>query len=110
MMSLDFFLQIKIKKVGSHGNVVGYEYVKMVNPQVLFLLDRGLATGGSSTIEFVIENQLIKDTDAGINDHIYTLDPEAWYISTGGIKSTYQMIEDLLIFINKNVVETLKHF
>jgi len=86
---------------GSHGNVVGYEYVKMVNPQVLFLLDRGLATGGSSTIEFVIENQLIKDTDAGINDHIYTLDPEAWYISTGGIKSTYQMIEDLLIFINK---------
>ena len=46
----------------------------MVNPQVLFLLDRGLATGGSSTIEFVIENQLIKDTDAGINEsYLYVL-------------------------------------
>lgn len=86
---------------GSHGNVVGYEYVRKVNPEILFLLDRGVATGGSSTINQVRNNALIKQTTAGINQDIYVLDASAWYLSTGGIQSTMRMIEDLQAFIQK---------
>lgn len=80
---------------GSHGNVVGYEYVKSVNPDVLFLLDRGVATGGSASIDQVKANQLIKDTNAGMNNYIFTLNPIAWYISVGGFTSTNTMIENI---------------
>ena len=90
----------KAEEGGSHGNVIGYEYVASVNPEVLFLLDRGVATGGSSSIDAVKANQLIKGTDAGTNNLIFTLDPVAWYISTGGFTSTEQMIDDLMIVIN----------
>ncbi|MDY0074621.1 MAG: ABC transporter substrate-binding protein [Acholeplasmataceae bacterium] len=90
----------KAEEGGSHGNVIGYEYVASVNPEILFLLDRGVATGGSSSIDTVINNQLIKGTEAGQNDHMYTLDPIAWYISAGGFQSTDQMIEDLMVTIN----------
>lgn len=85
---------------GSHGNVIGYEYVAAVNPQILFLLDRGAAIGGSSTIDQVKENQLILGTDAGKNNFIFTLDPIAWYISPGGFQSTQQMIADLQVVID----------
>lgn len=80
---------------GSHGNVIGYEYVAAVNPEILFLLDRGAAIGGSSTIDQVKANQLIVGTQAGTNNMIFTLDPIAWYISAGGFQSTEQMIEDI---------------
>lgn len=85
---------------GSHGHVVGYEYVKSVNPHVLFLLDRGVATGGSASIDQVKANQLIKDTDAGKNNFIFTLDPIAWYISVGGFHSTNTMIENIQTAVN----------
>ena len=84
---------------GSHGNVIGYEYVASVDPEILFLLDRGVATGGSSSIDAVIANQLIQGTTAGENNHIFTLDPIAWYISTGGFQSTQVMIDDLTVVI-----------
>lgn len=85
---------------GSHGNVIGYEYVASVNPAILLLLDRGVATGGSSSIDAVKANQLIRNTEAGLNNRIFTLDPIAWYISTGGFQSTRQMINDLTTVIN----------
>ena len=85
---------------GSHGNVIGYEYVASVNPEILFLLDRGVATGGSSTIDQVKNNALIKGTQAGTNNMIFTLDPIAWYISVGGFTSTEQMISDLEVVMN----------
>lgn len=88
-----------VEEGGSHGNVVAYEYVAQVNPEILFLLDRGVATGGSSSIDAIKANQLILGTNAGKNNHIFTLDPIAWYISTGGFQSTKQMIEDLTVVI-----------
>lgn len=87
---------------GSHGNQGNHEYIRSVNPQVILVVDRGSATGGgSSNFEAFLNNALIKETTAGINDDIYTLDPTAWYISVGGITSTRQMIQDLETFIAK---------
>jgi iron complex transport system substrate-binding protein len=83
---------------GSHGSVVGYEYVAAVDPEVLFLMDRGAAVGGESTLDTVINNSLISGTQAGENDKIYVLNGEAWYIASGGFTSTQQMIDDLVDF------------
>ncbi len=84
---------------GSHGDVVSYEYVSAVNPEVIFLLDRAATLGDVSTIDEVIQNSLIDMTIAGQNDMIYTLHGEAWYLSPGGFTSTEQMILDLEPFL-----------
>jgi len=46
-------------------------------------------------------NALIASTDAGKNNMIFTLDPIAWYISVGGFQSTEQMIDDLMVVMNR---------
>lgn len=85
---------------GSHGDLVGYEYVAAVNPQVLFLMDRAAAIGNESTINEVLNNSLIQDTLAGTNDKIFALNGEAWYIASGGFQSTETMISDMQAFID----------
>ncbi len=80
----------------AHGNIVSYEYVSAVNPQIIFLMDRSAAVGGSGAITQVMQNALVQATIAGQNNDIYILDPASWYILPGGIKSTIQMIEDLM--------------
>src|SRR5690606_31383522 len=43
----------------SHGNIVSYEYVSAQNPSYIFLMDRGVATGGSAATDQVVNNALI---------------------------------------------------
>jgi len=81
--------------VADHGNTVTVEYVSQVNPSYIFLMDRGVATGSSGSTDQVLNNQLIKETTAGINGNIYLLTPEVWYILPGGITSTEIMISDI---------------
>jgi len=79
----------------AHGNVVSFEYVSEVNPQIIFLMDRSAAIGSSGSIDQITGNALIKNTIAGQNEDIYVVDPISWYILPGGIQSTLQMIEDI---------------
>ncbi len=85
---------------GSHGDLVGYEYVSAVDPEVLFLLDRAAAIGNESTLDAVLNNSLVTSTEAGQNSHIYALNGEAWYIASGGFTSTLIMISDIQAFID----------
>lgn len=80
---------------GSHGKSVSFEYVVGVNPEVLFLMDRGAAVGNEATLDDVAGNVLLQNIQAKQNDHIYALDPIAWYITTGGFQSSRQMIIDI---------------
>lgn len=84
----------------AHGNTVTVEYVSQVNPTYIFLMDRGVATGASGSTDQVLNNQLIKETTAGINGNIYLLTPEVWYILPGGITSTEVMISDITAALN----------
>lgn len=85
---------------GSHGDLVGYEYIQAVNPEVLFLMDRAAAIGNESTLDDVTSNQLVQNTTAGTNDHIYALDGEAWYLASGGFQATEIMIADIQAYID----------
>jgi len=80
----------------SHGSDFGFEAVLEFNPQVLFVIDRTAATGGTSNIQADIENEIIKKTTAYQNNRIVYLDGPLWYLSGGGLQSELAKIEELL--------------
>jgi iron complex transport system substrate-binding protein len=82
-----------------HGREIDHEYVYSINPEFLFLLDRGAAIGSSGAIGDFLQNNFIQQTLAYQQNHVYTLNASAWYIAFGGFHSTYQMIEDLDAFV-----------
>lgn len=85
------------KDIGSarHGQNISFEYITEKNPDLLFVVDRAAVVGGDNSAKEVLENDIIKETDAYKNDNIIYLDPHVWYVSTGGLTSTNKMIEDI---------------
>ena len=77
----------------AHGDIISFEYVQTLNPDVMFVVDRAAAIGGEASIG-VLDNALVNSTNAAINNRIILLDSIAWYIVTGGYRSTLTMIND----------------
>ncbi len=89
-------------QVSRHGQTASFEYVMDLNPDYIFVVDRSAVVGNSETsAKQVVENDLVKNTNAYKNSKIIYLDPNIWYLSGGGIKSTTQMVEDIQNAINK---------
>lgn len=86
----------KTIQVSRHGQTASFEYVMNLNPDYIFVVDRSAVVGNSETsAKQVVENDLVKNTNAYKNNHIVYLDPNVWYLSGGGLKSTTQMVEDI---------------
>lgn len=84
-----------------HGLVIDSEYFDNIDPDVIFFIDRGAATGTADPgLDAAMNNPYIKATTAGVNNHLYTLNSGAWYILPGGFRSLELMIEDIEVFIN----------
>jgi len=79
----------------NHGQQVTFEYIAEQNPEYLFVVDKGSATGGEGTAKALFDNDLIKSTDAYKNDKIVYLDSAAWYVVAGGLDSTQTMINNI---------------
>ena len=79
----------------NHGQQVTFEYIAEQNPEYLFVVDKGSATGGEGTAKALFDNDLIKSTDAYKNDNIVYLDSAAWYVVAGGLDSTQTMIDNI---------------
>lgn len=80
----------------THGQEVSFEYVVEKNPDYLFVVDRNAITGSSEiTAKDVVENELVKQTNAYKNGKIVYLDPVTWYTVSGGYTSTLNMIEEV---------------
>lgn len=82
-------------EVSTHGQSITFEYIMETNPDVLFVIDRNSAVGGEAGAEKVIENELVKKTTAFKEDKIIYLDPDAWYLSGGGLQSVKMMAEEI---------------
>lgn len=81
----------------AHGDSVSYEFINAKNPNYLIVLDRGASTGETgSEASDTLDNPLVAATDAVKNNHVIYLEGTSWYLSTGGIQSTYLMIENLI--------------
>ena len=80
----------------SHGSNFGFEAILEFDPQVLFVIDRTAAVGGDSNIKADMENEIIKKTQAYMNNRIVYLDGPLWYVSGGGLESELAKIEEVL--------------
>ena len=79
----------------NHGQQVTFEYLAEQNPEYIFVVDKGSATGGEGTAKALFDNDLIKSTDAYKNGKIVYLDSAAWYVVAGGLDSTQTMINNI---------------
>lgn len=88
-------------EVSSHGQNASFEYILEQNPDYMFVVDRAAVAGGETAAHELIENELIKLTDAYKNDRIIYLDPEAWYVANGGFQGTKIMIDEIKAALEK---------
>lgn len=80
----------------THGAKVSYEFFIEKNPDHLFVLDRGAATGGDGEqARETMENEIIMSTDAYKNGNITYLSPNSWYLIMGGLDSTSVMLDEV---------------
>lgn len=82
-------------EASTHGMNVSFEYVREQNPDLLYVIDRSAAIGEESAAKQIVENDLVKATNAFKNDNITYLDPEFWYLSGGGLVSVQEMIKEI---------------
>ncbi|RJG40221.1 ferric anguibactin-binding protein [Motilimonas pumila] len=81
---------------GIHGNLISFEYIANAKPDVIFLLDREQAVGiGQGKAQAKFDNPMINGTPAAKNGKIIMLDPNAWYLTGGGMTATEHMIADV---------------
>ena len=81
----------------THGNESSFELLVSLNPDYVFVLDRDSAinTEGAQLAKQVMDNELVKKTDAYQNDRIIYLTPTVWYLAEGGITAMDVMLSDL---------------
>lgn len=82
-------------EVSQHGMNVSFEYVADQNPDILFVIDRSAAIGEGASAEELVENPLVERTEAFKNERIAYLDPEYWYLASGGLQSMMKMVEEI---------------
>lgn len=79
-----------------HGTRASSEFIKEINPDILFVVDRSAAIGEKALEQTDVENELIQRTKAYNNNKIVYLNSEAWYLSgTGGITSINVMVDEI---------------
>ena len=81
--------------VDNHGNKVSYEYVLSKNPDYLFVLDRSKLIDSKITSKETLDNNLIKSTKAYKNKKIINLNLENWYLASGGLTVTENIIKEI---------------
>lgn len=83
--------------VTTHGESITFEYILEKNPDYLFVVDRAAVAGGegSTSASKMLDNEIIKQTDAHKNGNILYLDPYLWYVASGGLTGTKTMIEEV---------------
>jgi iron complex transport system substrate-binding protein len=83
-------------EVSTHGQNISFEFIVEKNPDYLFVVDRETAVGESkTTAQQVIENELVKKSNAYKNGKIVYLDPSYWYLSGGGLVSVAGMVQEI---------------
>jgi len=83
-------------EVSPHGQSISNEFIAEKNPDILFVVDRDTVAGGqgSTPAKEIIENALVKNTNAYKNGKIVYLDANYWYLSGGGLQADIEMVKE----------------
>lgn len=87
-----------VGSTSTHGNESSFETVVQQNPDYIFVMDRdsAISTAGAKNAKEIVENELVKTTDAYKNNHIIYLEhSNVWYTAEGGIQALDIMLTDL---------------
>ncbi|WP_106400992.1 siderophore ABC transporter substrate-binding protein [Actinocorallia populi] len=81
-------------KTDTHGNAVSHEFIAETDPDLLYVVDRDAAIGeeGQAAAQ-VLDNALVKQTEAAKNDKIVYLDAFTWYIAPTALGSVESMVK-----------------
>lgn len=82
----------------THGNEASFEFLVEKAPDYVFVMDRDAAIGteGAQLAQEIIENELVKGTEAYQNGNIvYLVHPAVWYTAEGGIHALDLMLQDM---------------
>lgn len=82
----------------AHGNEASFEFIVQKNPDYIFVLDRdaAIATEGAQLAKDIMENELVKSTDAYKDGNLVIVENSAvWYTAEGGISALDIMLKDL---------------
>lgn len=85
-------------KVDRHGQAISFEFIAQTNPQQLFVIDRDAAIGQSQagqSAKEVLDNDLVKQSDAAKNGKITYLDGSRWYVTGSGLNNVAEMIDEV---------------
>ena len=90
------------EEASTHGSQVSYEYLSEKNPYYLFVLDRGATIGQGASAEELLNNDVLKDTDAIKNNRVLQVNGQDWYINSGGVRVTLRMIKEVQDFVDSH--------
>lgn len=81
-------------KAGLHGQPISFEFIRKVNPDWLFVLDRDAAidTRGQPAKQ-LLDNELVRETTAWRKDQVVYLDAAAFYLVNGGLTGLQSMVD-----------------
>lgn len=82
-------------EVATHGQSVSNEFIQKINPDYLFVIDRGAALKKNDLNKAAFSNPLIEKTKAYQNNKIIFLSPDVWYLSGGGLESVSMMVDEI---------------
>lgn len=82
-------------EVARHGQALSNELIQELNPDYLFVIDRGTAIQRDATDKENFVNPLIAQTNAYKDGKIIFLSPDVWYLGGGGLKSMKIMIDEI---------------
>ncbi|GAA0136414.1 siderophore ABC transporter substrate-binding protein [Paenibacillus sp. YSY-4.3] len=86
-------------EVSTHGQSISFEFVAEKNPDYLFVVDRDSVVSDAGTqaepASKLVENDLVKKTNAYKNGKIIYLDASYWYLSGGGLISVPEMAKEV---------------
>ncbi len=83
-------------EVNKHGKTISFEFIAEIDPNYIFVIDRGVVTASSDVLASdTLDNAFVNNTKAGQNAHIIYLSGEEWYLTVGGYTSLATIVSEL---------------
>ena len=100
--ALDLAPAVEDVKSTTHGEATSFEFIRDTNPDVMFVIDRLAATGqDGESAQQILDNALIKETNAFKNGKIIYISAAPVYISFGGIQSMNITLDEIKAAFSK---------
>lgn len=84
----------------NNGQVITFEFLKKVDPDYIFVIDRAKIIGEETLAQSFFDNDVVRATKAYKNKGLIFLNTETWYTVTGGLQSMTKMIEEITNVVN----------